>query len=249
MMIGASKIGSATRRIDSWKVERLPIRAMNCLGIVSRDSGQTRVPAPPHMMTGCICFVIAASPRASAGLADSPRAGGNTSFVTKSTTHFRDGQGSHEATMSLRNGCRLARGPLDVDVGVASLRAGHRRALLECRQRVADRGAPEALHFHADFDSVGVRQTREKSAIALGHKTDDRTGAGIQQAGLDEDLIYRRVEKLIIGDVVQVAVDVVVPPTRRHPDESRESGAAERRFTLARGPVGSVLAQPSLPEN
>src|SRR3984885_5632578 len=222
---------------------------MNCLGIVSRDSGQTRVPVPPHMMTGCIFFVIGASSRASAGLADSSRGGCNSSFATKLTTHFRDGQGTHEATMSLRNGRRLAGGPIDVDVGVASLRAGHRRALLERRQGVADRGAPEALHFHADFDSVGVRQTREKSAIALGHKTDDWTGAGIQQAGLDEDLIYRRVEKLVVGDVVQVAVDVVVAPTRRHPDETRKSDAAERRFALARAAAGSVLAQASLPEN
>jgi hypothetical protein len=151
--------------------------------------------------------------------------------------------------MSLRNGRRLAGGPIDIDVGVASLRAGHRRALLEGRQRVANRGAPQALHFHADFDSVGVSQTREKSAIALGHKTDDRTGAGIQQAGLDEDLIHRCVEKLVIGDVVQVAVNIVVPPTRRHCDESRESGSVERRFALARAAVGSALAQPSLPEN
>jgi hypothetical protein len=27
---------------------------MNCFGRVSRDSGQTRVPAPPHMITGNI---------------------------------------------------------------------------------------------------------------------------------------------------------------------------------------------------
>src|ERR1700730_18865940 len=27
---------------------------MNCFGRLSRDSGQTRVPAPPHMMTGRI---------------------------------------------------------------------------------------------------------------------------------------------------------------------------------------------------
>jgi hypothetical protein len=27
---------------------------MNCFGKVSRDSGHTRVPAPPHMITGNI---------------------------------------------------------------------------------------------------------------------------------------------------------------------------------------------------
>jgi hypothetical protein len=30
---------------------------MNCLGSVSRDSGQTRVPEPPHMMTGRIFLI------------------------------------------------------------------------------------------------------------------------------------------------------------------------------------------------
>ena len=30
---------------------------MNCLGMVSRDSGHTRVPAPPHMITGIIFFI------------------------------------------------------------------------------------------------------------------------------------------------------------------------------------------------
>jgi hypothetical protein len=30
---------------------------MNCFGMVSREAGQTRVPAPPHMMTGIILLI------------------------------------------------------------------------------------------------------------------------------------------------------------------------------------------------
>jgi hypothetical protein len=34
---------------------------MNCFGMVSRDSGHTRVPAPPHMMTGRTFLAILTS--------------------------------------------------------------------------------------------------------------------------------------------------------------------------------------------
>ena len=58
MTIGASNASLATRSAVSWNVERGPTSAMNCLGMVSRDSGHTRVPAPPHMITGWIFFGI-----------------------------------------------------------------------------------------------------------------------------------------------------------------------------------------------
>jgi hypothetical protein len=45
-----SKAGSASMVMAVWKVERWPTSGMNCLGRVSRDSGHTRVPEPPHMM-------------------------------------------------------------------------------------------------------------------------------------------------------------------------------------------------------
>ncbi len=41
---------------------------MNCFGMVSREAGQTRVPAPPHMITGMILFIC--SPKLHAALAD-----------------------------------------------------------------------------------------------------------------------------------------------------------------------------------
>jgi hypothetical protein len=31
---------------------------MNCFGMLSRDAGHSRVPAPPHMMTGMIFDAI-----------------------------------------------------------------------------------------------------------------------------------------------------------------------------------------------
>src|SRR5271166_1284431 len=58
MMIGSSKIArSPTRVTIDWKVDRSPISGMNCFGRLSRDSGQTRVPEPPHMITGWILAI------------------------------------------------------------------------------------------------------------------------------------------------------------------------------------------------
>src|SRR5262245_17477085 len=46
--------GSETRSITCWNVERGPISGTNCLGMLSRETGQSRVPAPPHIRTGII---------------------------------------------------------------------------------------------------------------------------------------------------------------------------------------------------
>ena len=43
------------RRITCWNVEPWSTKATNCLGMLSRETGQSLVPAPPHMMTGMIC--------------------------------------------------------------------------------------------------------------------------------------------------------------------------------------------------
>ena len=48
--------GSDTRSIVSWKVERAPNSGRNCFGRPSRDAGHSRVPAPPHMMSGMMRF-------------------------------------------------------------------------------------------------------------------------------------------------------------------------------------------------
>ena len=36
------------------KRRALPTRETNCFGLLSRETGHSRVPAPPHMITGMI---------------------------------------------------------------------------------------------------------------------------------------------------------------------------------------------------
>src|ERR1700730_14208285 len=54
MTTGVSNTLSDSISLTIWKVESEPIRDINCFGRLSRDSGQTLVPAPPHIMTGRI---------------------------------------------------------------------------------------------------------------------------------------------------------------------------------------------------
>jgi hypothetical protein len=44
-----------------WKLDLLENIGMNCFGMLSRDAGHKRVPAPPHMMTGTIFALMVAS--------------------------------------------------------------------------------------------------------------------------------------------------------------------------------------------
>src|SRR6202790_4189044 len=59
MTIGRSNsAASDTRRIVSWNVERTPNKGKNCFGRTSREAGHSRVPAPPHMISGIIRLSI-----------------------------------------------------------------------------------------------------------------------------------------------------------------------------------------------
>jgi hypothetical protein len=50
---GRSKVvPSETLSRVSAKVERPATKGKNCFGVLSRDSGQSRTPAPPHNITG-----------------------------------------------------------------------------------------------------------------------------------------------------------------------------------------------------
>ncbi len=53
-MSGFEKAGWLNRLAVTWKFERSSSRGMNCFGMLSRDAGHSRVPEPPHMMTGRI---------------------------------------------------------------------------------------------------------------------------------------------------------------------------------------------------
>src|SRR5579864_5613345 len=52
---------SDTRESVFWNVERAPNSGRNCLGWTSREAGHSRVPAPPHMISGMIRLSIGAS--------------------------------------------------------------------------------------------------------------------------------------------------------------------------------------------
>ena len=55
MTIGrANKSGCEMRASTCWNVDPCPTRGTNCLGMLSRETGHSRVPAPPHMITGTI---------------------------------------------------------------------------------------------------------------------------------------------------------------------------------------------------
>ncbi|SFH21495.1 hypothetical protein SAMN05192567_116143 [Methylobacterium phyllosphaerae] len=54
MTVGLAKTDvSDTRASVAWKVERSASTSRaNCLGMLSRDAGHSRVPVPPHRITG-----------------------------------------------------------------------------------------------------------------------------------------------------------------------------------------------------
>src|SRR5690349_11751194 len=61
-MIGRSNSAlSETRRMVFWNVDRAPNKGRNCFGCTSREAGQSRVPAPPHMISGTILPAISTS--------------------------------------------------------------------------------------------------------------------------------------------------------------------------------------------
>ena len=66
MNAGGAKPGPATRNAASCSNVRPPTNARNCLllGIEARDTGQSRLPLPPHMMKGrMLCCMSRAAPQ------------------------------------------------------------------------------------------------------------------------------------------------------------------------------------------
>src|SRR5258708_14582630 len=57
----SNSVLSDTRKSVSWNVERAPNNGRNCFGRTSREAGHSRVPAPPHMISGMIRLSIGAS--------------------------------------------------------------------------------------------------------------------------------------------------------------------------------------------
>src|SRR5262249_10115142 len=55
----ANSSGSDMRPSTCWNVDACPTKGTNCLGMLSRETGHSRVPTPPHMITGIICTGMA----------------------------------------------------------------------------------------------------------------------------------------------------------------------------------------------
>src|SRR5258706_15329546 len=52
---------SETRSSVFWNVDRAPNNGRNCFGWTAREAGHSRVPAPPHMISGTIRLSIGPS--------------------------------------------------------------------------------------------------------------------------------------------------------------------------------------------
>jgi hypothetical protein len=99
------------------------------------------------------------------------------------------------------------------------------------------------LDRDADLDRIGKGQAGEKPAPALGDDADHRTGRGIEQSRLDQNPVHRRVEEGVIGDVVEMAIGIVIAPAGGDRNEADEGGAQRRLGTLRRL---ARAAQPTL---
>src|ERR1700722_19390318 len=124
------------------------------------------------------------------------------------------------------------RRPLDIDVGVAASRGGLFSPGPEHCEMVTHRRAAEMLDRDADFGQFGVGEAGIVSAIAFDDQADDRARSRIEQPRLDEDRVYRGIEQRVIDDVVEVAVGVVIAPTRRQAHESGERRSGRRPLAI-----------------
>jgi hypothetical protein len=54
MNMGAANPAPWRRSTDAWSRVLPPKNLWNCFGKLARDTGQSRDPVPPHMITGCM---------------------------------------------------------------------------------------------------------------------------------------------------------------------------------------------------
>ena len=124
-------------------------------------------------------------------------------------------QAFHQPPMAGRDRRRALASAGDIDMGVAALGGSQRRAGLERRDAIAHRAAPDFLDREANLDRVGKGEAGEIDAMGFDDEADDFARRRIEQAGLDQNGVHRRVEKIIIGRIVDMAVRVIVRPARR----------------------------------
>ena len=122
-------------------------------------------------------------------------------------------------------------------------RAGVFLAAPEYAEIVADGRAAQMRDPHADLYGVRKSDACEIGAACLDDETHHRAGSGVENAGLDKELVHRRVEEGVINDIIDVTVDVVVVPAggRRHECTKVAAGpglrAAWCRWRLHRIPM------------
>src|SRR6266478_4911831 len=158
MTIGRSNsVASETRFSVSWNVERAPNNGRNCLGRTSREAGHSRVPAPPHMISGIIRLSIGAS-----------------NFVMVAIP-------CDEAANTILNGCLgpkadVARQIRDIGEGFGYVPGLHRQHILY--RRATQLLLQQRHHVHKLFravmtDIVEPRRRTPRALISCGNAIDE----------------------------------------------------------------------------
>src|SRR5687768_12170806 len=72
------------------------------------------------------------------------------------------------------------------------------------------------------MDDIGKAQSAQKLTAGFRDDADGWQLADVDAGGLDQKPVHRRVEERVVGHVIDVAVMIVVEPTRRNGPQSLE---------------------------
>src|SRR5919199_719442 len=104
---------------------------------------------------------------------------------------------------------------IDEHVDEPARRGAALSAIAEQADLVADARAPQVPDAQGRVDRVRELERRVEGAVRLGAQADDRPAVDVEPTLLDQPRVDDGVEVRVVLDVVDVAVDVVVLPTRR----------------------------------
>src|SRR5690606_24558274 len=94
----------------------------------------------------------------------------------------------------------------------APRRTGFGRPRLEYRQLVMHRAVAQLRYPHPHFNGIGEGDGREVVAAGADHEGYLLALVDIQPTLVDQPTVHRAVEEGVVGDVVDMAVDIVVMP-------------------------------------
>lgn len=140
---------------------------------------------------------------------------GTEPFTFGTIRSYSLNESSKRPANSFGNWDRPLRLAIDEDMYEVACCGRKSLALFEDRKFVADARIPQLPDAQPDFDHFRKSQRLEVLALRLGGKCDDFPGGDIEATFSDEILVDSRVEKSVVQRIVNVAVDVVVHPTRR----------------------------------